>query len=63
MIKSKNWDGKSRPSNNVYRKNWNDIFNTNPVAKQVRTPKFKSQMIASKKTYNRKNIITEERDD
>jgi hypothetical protein len=62
MTKNK-WDGKSRPSNNVYRKNWNDIFNTNPVAKEVRTPKFKSQVITSKKTYDRKNIITEEQDD
>ena len=25
-----------------------------PVAKQVRTPKFKSQVIVSKKIYNRK---------
>ena len=62
MIKNK-WEGKSRPSNNVYRKNWNDIFNTNPVAKEVRTPKFKSQVITSKKTYNRKNIIREEQND
>jgi hypothetical protein len=62
MTKNK-WDGKSRPSNNVYRKNWNDIFNTNPVAKEVRTPKFKSQVITSKKTYDRKNIITEGQDD
>ena len=22
------WDGKSRVSNNTYRKNWNDIFNS-----------------------------------
>ena len=26
----------------------------NPVAKQVRTPKFKSQTIPNKKKYNRK---------
>jgi len=63
MIKSKNWDGRSRPSGDAYRKNWNDIFNTNPVAKEVRTPKFKSQVITSKKTYNRKNIIREEQND
>ena len=27
---------------------------TNPVAKEVRTPKFKSQVIKNKKLYNRK---------
>jgi len=27
---------------------------TNPVAKEVRTPKFKSKVIESKKLYNRK---------
>ena len=62
MIKSK-WDGRSRPPDDVYRKNWNDIFNTNPVAKEVRTPKFKSQVITSKKKYDRKNITKEEQDD
>jgi hypothetical protein len=62
MIKSK-WDGKSRVSNDTYRKRWQEIFNTNPVAKEVRTPKFKSQVITSKKTYDRKNIIIEEQDD
>ena len=25
-IKADNWDGKSRPSNDKYRKNFNDIF-------------------------------------
>ena len=29
-------------------------MNKNPVAKQVRTPKFKSQTIPNKKKYNRK---------
>tara|TARA_R100001369_G_scaffold74629_1_gene103408 strand:- start:2451 stop:2621 length:171 start_codon:yes stop_codon:yes gene_type:complete len=24
--KDRQWDGVSRPSNNVYEKNWNDIF-------------------------------------
>ena len=27
---------------------------TNPVAKEVRTPKFKSKVVESKKLYNRK---------
>ena len=25
--KARQWDGKSRPSNNVYSKRWNEIFN------------------------------------
>ena len=62
MIKSK-WDGRSRVSNDTYRKRWQEIFNTNPVAKEVRTPKFKSQVITSKKKYDRKNITREEQDD
>ena len=30
------------------------IFKNNPVAKEVRTPKFKSKVIDSKKIYDRK---------
>ena len=30
------------------------IFKTNPVAKEVRTPQFKSKVIDSKKIYDRK---------
>ena len=30
------------------------IFKTNPVAKDVRTPQFKSKVIDSKKIYDRK---------
>jgi|TARA_B110000483_G_scaffold6476_1_gene7661 hypothetical protein len=30
------------------------LFKTNPIAKQVRTPKFKPQVIKNKKIYNRK---------
>ena len=30
------------------------IFKTNPVAKKVRTPQFKSKVIDSKKIYDRK---------
>ena len=37
---------------------WNEkeskFFKTNPIAKQVRTPKFKPKVIKSKKIYNRK---------
>ena len=52
--KAKNWDGKSRPSNKAYDESWHRIFGSNPVAKEVRTPKFKSQVVVSKKIYNRK---------
>ena len=30
------YDGKSRPTNKVYEENWNRIFGSNPVAKEVR---------------------------
>jgi len=47
-IKADNWDGKSRPSNKAYDEAWHRIFG-NPVAKEVRTSKFKSQVIKNKK--------------
>jgi len=48
-VKADNWDGKSRPSNKAYDEAWHRIFGSNPVAKEVRTPKFKSQVIKNKK--------------
>ena len=42
-MKKEKWDGRSRPSDDLYRQEWNRIFN--PVAKEVRTSKFKSQVI------------------
>ena len=54
------WDGKSRPSNKAYDGSWNRIFGSNPVAKEVRTPKFKSQVVTSKKVYNRKRLNDKE---
>ena len=54
IVKADNWDGKSRPSNKAYEEGWNRIFGSNPVAKEVRTPKFKSQVVKSKKVYDRK---------
>jgi hypothetical protein len=39
MSKKEKWDGRSRPSDDLYRQEWNRIFN--PVAKEVRTSKFK----------------------
>ena len=50
------YDGKSRPTNKTYEESWNRIFGSNPVAKQVRTPKFKSQIVSSKKVYDRKKL-------
>ena len=52
--KGKIYDGRSRPSNDLYKKNFDRIFKTNPIAKEVRTSKFKSQVIDSKKIYDRK---------
>jgi len=43
------WDGKSRPSGDTYRKNFDRIFKTNPIAKEVRTPKYKSKVVKPKK--------------
>jgi alternative ribosome-rescue factor len=47
--KGRQWDGKSRISNDTYRQRWDEIFNTNPVAKEVRTSKYKSQIVKPKK--------------
>ena len=71
--KGRQWDGKSRPSDDTYRKRWNEIFGkkeedelkesykqslknkkerdnySNPVAKELRTPKYKSKVIKIKK--------------
>mgnify|MGYP003657453981 CR=1 FL=1 len=55
-IKKEKYDGRSRPTNQAYEESWNRIFGSNPVAKQVRTPKFKSQVVASKKIYNRRKL-------
>ena len=52
------WDGKSRISNDKYRQNFDRIFKTNPIAKEVRTPKYKSRVVKPKKgkgSYDRKN--------
>ena len=54
MSKKFTYDGKSRPVTDLYKENFDRIFKTNPVAKEVRTPKFKSKVIDSKKVYDRK---------
>ena len=54
MSKKFTYDGKSRPVTDLYKENFDRIFKTNPVAKEVRTPKFKSKVIDSKKIYDRK---------
>ena len=59
MKKKFKYDGKSRPSTDLYKENFDRIFKTNPVAKEVRTPKFKSKVIASKKIYDRKKLNDE----
>ncbi len=59
MSKKEQWDGRSRPSDDLYRQEWNRIFN--PVAKEVRTPKFKSRVVKPKKgkgSFKRQNGIT-----
>ena len=46
------WDGKSRPTNDAYTKRWEEIFGKkklNPVAKEVRTPKYKPRVVKAKK--------------
>mgnify|MGYP003646508430 CR=1 FL=1 len=70
------YDGRSRPTDNKYRENYDRIFNKetktlitedwatgynkwkkNPVAKEVRTSKYKSQVVKAKKgkgSYDRK---------
>jgi len=45
--KARQWDGKSRPPNDLYSREWNRIFN--PAAKEVRTSKYKSQVVKPKK--------------
>ena len=47
--KKEKYDGRSRPTNKAYEESWNRIFGSNPVAKEVRTPKFKSKVIRNKK--------------
>jgi alternative ribosome-rescue factor len=61
--KDRQYDGRSRPTNDTYRKRWDEIFNKNPMAKEVRTPQYKSQIVKPKKgkgSFKRKNGITEE---
>jgi len=43
------WDGKSRTSNPKFREEYNRIFKTNPIAKEVRTPKYKPKVVKPKK--------------
>ena len=43
------WDGKTRISTPKYREEFDRIFKTNPMAKEVRTPKYKSKVVKPKK--------------
>ena len=47
--KKEKWDGRSRPSNKAYDEGYARIFKKNPVAKELRTSKYKSQVIKNKK--------------
>jgi len=52
------YDGRSRPTDDKYKENYDRIFKTNPVAKEVRTSKFKLQVVKVKKgkgSYDRKH--------
>ena len=52
------YDGRSRPADDKYKENYDRIFKTNPVAKEVRTSKYKSQVVKAKKgkgSYDRKH--------
>ena len=60
-MKKEKWDGRSRPPNDLYSNEWNRIFKTNPVAKEVRTSKYKSQIVKPKKgkgSFKRENGCT-----
>ena len=43
------YDGRSRPTDDKYKENYDRIFKTNPVAKEVRTSKYKLQVVKAKK--------------
>ena len=43
------WDGRSRVTNKKYEEEFNRIFKTNPVAKEVRTSKYKPKVVKPKK--------------
>jgi alternative ribosome-rescue factor len=48
--KGRTYDGISRPTNKKYEENWNAIFGKkNPMAKEVRTPKYKPKVVKPKK--------------
>ena len=48
--KGRTYDGVSRPTNKTYEENWNFIFGKkNPMAKEVRTPKYKKRVVKPKK--------------
>ena len=50
--KDRQWDGVSRPSNNVYEKNWNDIFGQKEEEELKESNK---QSIRNKKERRNKN--------
>ena len=52
------YDSRSRPADDKYKENYDRIFKTNPVAKEVGTSKYKLQVVKVKKgkgSYDRKH--------
>ena len=43
------WDGRSRVTNKKYEEEFNRIFKTNPIAKEVRTSKYRPKVVKPKK--------------
>lgn len=43
------WDGRSRIPNKNYEENYNRIFKTNPIAKDLGTSKYKPRVVKPKK--------------
>ena len=57
MGKKEKWDGKSRPSDDNYRKRWNEIF----AEKEVEDP-FKKEQEELKESYDQSKKSKEERE-
>ena len=57
MNKKPKWDGRSRPSDDVYRKRWNEIFGK----KEVEDP-FKKEQEELKESYEQSKKSKKERE-
>ena len=54
--KGRKWDGKSRVSTDLYRKNWNEIFKKNPE------DPFKKEQDELNESYKQSKLNKEERE-